>query len=71
MADRVYVLTDVGRKMGSSFAPSRRDPVLDYIYTNKTVRLSELASYLGLNESRARGRVRDYIKKGQVRELTQ
>ena len=68
--ERVFTLTDLGRKLGSSPSPNNRDQILDYIYTNRTVRSSELASYLGMRENRAVGQVRPYIKRGLVVELT-
>ena len=41
--DRVYMLSDLGRRMGSHPGPNNRDEVIDYIYNHKTARLCVLS----------------------------
>ena len=69
--DRVYMLTDLGRKMGSHPGPRNRDEVIDFIYSHKTARLGELSLELGRPERQAQRDLKDYVKRGLVAELTQ
>ena len=71
MVDRVYMLTDLGRRMGSHPGPNNRDEIIDFIYSHKTARLSELAMEIGKPEKLAQRELKDYVKKGVVAELTQ
>ena len=69
--DRVYMLSDLGRRMGSHPGPNNRDEVIDYIYNNKTARLSELSLELGKPERLVQRDLKNYTKRGLVQELTQ
>ena len=71
MIDRVYMLTDLGRRLGSHPGPNNRDEIVDYIYNNKTARLSEISMELGKPERLARKDLSGYVKRGIVAELTQ
>jgi predicted DNA-binding transcriptional regulator len=71
MVDRVYMLTDLGRRMGSHPGPNNRDEVIDYIYNNKTARLSEISMEIGKPERLAQKDLKGYVKRGIVAELTQ
>ena len=70
VAERVYILGEIGKRRGSDTKPSDRDPIIDYIYSNKTVRLGELASMLGKGEMETRQTLRPYLKRGLVQEIT-
>ena len=71
MIERVYMLTDLGRRMGSHPGPNNRDEIIDFIYSHKTARLSELSIELGKPERLAQRDVKGYVKRGIVAELTQ
>lgn len=68
--ERVYILTELGKRTGQNISPRGRDEIVDFIYSNKTVRLSELAGIMGISNNQARGRMRQYISRGLVQELT-
>lgn len=68
--ERVYILTELGKKSGQNISPGNRDEIVDFIYSNKTVRLSELASLMGISDGEVRGRMRQYVNRGLVQELT-
>ena len=65
------MLTDLGRRMGSHPGPNNRDEIIDFIYSHKTARLSELSVELGKTEKLAQRDVKGYVKRGIVAELTQ
>ena len=71
MEDRVYMLTDLGRRLGSHPGPNNRDQIVDYIYNNKTARLSEISMELGKPQVLAHREIKGYVKRGIVAELTQ
>ncbi len=71
VAERVYILSELGKRRGSDAKPGGRDPIIDYIYTHKTVRLGELSGMLGKDEMETRQTLRPYLKRGLVQELTQ
>ena len=68
--ERVYVLTELGKKAGQGISPGNRDELIDYIYSNKTARLSELSGLLGIKEGEVKSKMRPYIRRGLVQELT-
>ncbi len=70
VAERVYILSELGKRRGSDPKPADRDEIIDYIYSNKTVRLGELSSMLGKGEMETRQALRPYLKRGLVQELT-
>jgi len=70
MLERVYILTELGKRVGQNISPRGRDEVIDYLYSNKTARLSEFASHFGTNERASREKLRKYIGRGLVQELT-
>ena len=71
MVDRVYMLTDLGRRMGSHPGPNNRDEIIDFIYSHKTARLAELSMEIGKPDRLTQRDLKDYVKKGLVAELTQ
>ena len=71
MVDRVYMLTDLGRRMGSHPGPNNRDEIIDFIYSHKTARLGELSMEVGKTDRMTQRDLKDYVKKGLVAELTQ
>ena len=71
MVDRVYMLTDLGRRMGSHPGPNNRDEIIDFIYSHKTARLGELSMEIGKPDRLTQRDLKDYVKKGLVAELTQ
>ncbi len=70
VAERVYSLTELGRRQGSDVRPQGRDDIIDYIYNNKTARLSELASSEGTTESKMSSTLRQYERRGLIQQLT-
>ena len=68
--ERVYVLTELGKKSSQTMSPRGRDEVIDHIYSHQTARLSELASMMGVDERVARGKLKRYTQRGLVQELT-
>ncbi len=71
VAERVYILSELGKRRGSDAKPEGRDPIIDYIYSHRTVRLGELSSMLGQDEMATRQTLRPYLKRGLIQELTQ
>jgi len=71
MVDRVYMLTDLGRRMGSHPGPNNRDEIIDFIYSHKTARLGELSMEVGKTDKMTLRDLKDYVKRGLVSELTQ
>lgn len=71
VAERVFILSELGKRRGSDIKPSGRDELIDYIYRNRTARLGEIASLLGTDEIGARQALRPYVKRGLIQELTQ
>lgn len=70
VAERVYILSEIGKRRGSDSRPSDRDEIIDYMYSNKTARLGDLASFLGKGEVETRQVLRPYLKRGLIQELT-
>jgi hypothetical protein len=71
MVDRVYMLTDLGRRMGSHPGPNNRDEIIDFIYSHKTARLGELSMEIGKPDRMTQRDLKGYVKRGLVAELTQ
>ena len=71
MVDRVYMLTDLGRRMGSHPGPNNRDEIIDFIYNHKTARLGELSMEIGKPDRMTQRDLKGYVKRGLVAELTQ
>ena len=71
MVDRVYMLTDLGRRMGSHPGPNNRDEIIDFIYSHKTARLAELSMEIGKPDRMTQRDLKGYVKRGLVAELTQ
>ena len=71
MVDRVYMLTDLGRRMGSHPGPNNRDEIIDFIYSHKTARLGELSMEKGKPDRMTQRDLKGYVKRGLVAELTQ
>ncbi len=68
--ERLYILTDLGKSLGRRITPGDRDEVIDYIYSNKTARSSDLAGVLGIETKGLRLKLKPYIQRGLVQEIT-
>ena len=66
----IYKLTKLGRKVAGSVVPGKRDGLLDYLYTNRTASIEELAQALGQDRYGVKAKLRELVRRGLVIELT-
>ncbi len=62
----VYNLTRLGRKVAGKITPGARDPLLDYLYSNRNCTEVELVGATGLSRGELLalvGKYRDYIER--------
>lgn len=62
---KIYKLTKEGRRVAKIPGPDRTE-VLDYLYVNKTASDEELLSL----DKEARSKLREFLRRGYVEEIT-
>ena len=68
--ERIYMLTELGKREGRDIAPRGRDHIIDHLFSHQTARLSEISSLIGKSDIETRHTLRPYIKRNLIQELT-
>ena len=68
--DRIFKLTDLGKRVSSNSSPNKRDVILDFLHSNKSATVYELATVSGLSKFRVLSELRKMQGSGLVEEVT-
>lgn len=72
MIERVYKLTKLGRKRAGSTADSKRDPLLDHLYSSpgRSASTTELSQVTGMTEGTVLVELKKLARSGYVLDMS-